>query len=62
VAPHAVEAAMQNSATELPCPSDTSAYDFFPALDGGALQTCQGGLGHNSWYGAGEINALAAVS
>jgi subtilisin family serine protease len=62
VAPHAVEAAMQNSATPLSCPADTSAYDFFPALDGGALQTCQGGTGHNSWYGAGEIDALAAVS
>ena len=25
-------------------------------------QECQGGPGHNSWYGAGQINALSAVT
>jgi subtilisin family serine protease len=57
----ALEAALQNGATPLSCPSDTSAYDFFPAVDGGQPQTCQGGAGHNSWFGAGEVNALNAV-
>ena len=28
----------------------------------GDLQECQGGAGHNSWYGAGQINALRAVT
>jgi hypothetical protein len=54
-------AALQQATNPLPCPSDTSAYAFFPALDGGAPQTCQGGLGHNSWFGSGEVDALKAV-
>src|SRR5215831_5011709 len=58
----ALAAALQQATNAIPCPSDTSAYDFFPALDGGALQTCQGGIGHNSWYGSGEVDALKAVS
>jgi lantibiotic leader peptide-processing serine protease len=57
----ALEAALQQGATPLSCPADTSAYDFFPAVDGGVPQTCQGGTGHNSWFGAGEVNALNAV-
>jgi subtilisin family serine protease len=62
VAPSAVGAAMQASADPIACPDDTSMYDFFPAVDNGALQTCTGGIGNNSWYGAGQINALTAVS
>ena len=54
-------AALQQATNPLPCPSDTSAYEFFPALDGGAPQTCQGGIGHNSWFGSGEVDALKAV-
>ena len=54
-------AALQQAINPIPCPSDTSAYDFFPAVDGGALQTCQGGVGHNSWYGSGEVDALKAA-
>jgi subtilase family serine protease len=57
----ALEAALQQGATALNCPADTSMYDFFPAVDGGQPQTCQGGPGHNSWFGAGEVNALNAV-
>jgi len=57
----ALEAALERGSTPLTCPSDTSAYDFFPAVDGGQLQTCEGGTGHNSWFGAGEVNALNAV-
>jgi len=54
-------AALQQATNPIPCPSDTSAYAFFPAVDGGAPQTCQGGVGHNSWYGSGEVDALKAV-
>lgn len=57
----ALAAALQQATNPIACPSDTSAYAFFPALDGGALQTCQGGVGHNSWYGSGEVDALKAV-
>jgi lantibiotic leader peptide-processing serine protease len=57
----ALAAALQQATNPISCPSDTSAYDFFPAVDGGAPQTCQGGAGHNSWYGSGEIDALKAV-
>ena len=54
-------AALQRAVNPIACPADTSAYDFFPALDNGAPQTCEGGAGHNSWYGAGEVDALKAV-
>jgi subtilisin family serine protease len=57
----ALTAALQQATNPIACPSDTSAYDFFPAVDGGALQTCQGGVGHNGWYGSGEVDALKAV-
>ena len=57
----ALAAALQQATNPIPCPSNTSAYDFFPALDGGAPQTCQGGVGHNSWYGSGEVDALKAA-
>jgi subtilisin family serine protease len=57
----ALAAALQQATNPIACPSDTSAYDFFPAVDGGAPQTCQGGVGHNSWYGSGQVDALKAV-
>ena len=57
----ALAAALQQATNSIPCPNDTSAYAFFPAVDGGAPQTCQGGAGHNGWYGSGEIDALKAV-
>jgi subtilisin family serine protease len=59
--PGAVTAMLDNTADPKACPSDVSAYAFFPALDNGAPQTCQGGSGYNSWYGHGQINALTAV-
>src|SRR5260370_21390542 len=57
----ALAAALQQATNPIPCPSDTSAYAFFPAVDGGAPQTCQGGVGHTSWYGSGEGDALTAA-
>ena len=57
-------AAVRQATDSLACPSPDvlSLYDFWPATDNGALQTCTGGPGHNSWYGAGQVNALKAVS
>jgi subtilisin family serine protease len=59
--PGAVQAILQRTADPIACPVDVSAYAFFPALDNGAPQTCTGGIGSNSWYGAGQVNALSAV-
>ena len=60
VAPGGVQGAMQKSANPLPCP-DASIYQSFPQ-NSGQPQACTGGVPHNSFYGAGEIDALAAVS
>ena len=57
---HAVSAAIERTATPLTCP-DTAQYAFFPSVNDGSPQTCKGGSGHNSFYGAGEVDALAAV-
>ena len=60
-APRAVEGAIASSANPQPCP-DTSQpiYANFPQMSG-EPQECTGGTNHNSFYGAGEIDALAAV-
>jgi lantibiotic leader peptide-processing serine protease len=60
VAPRAVGPAMETSAHPLPCPTDMSFYVNFPQFSG-EPQECTGGTAHNSFYGAGEIDALAAV-
>jgi len=59
--PGAVTARINNTADPIACPTDYTFYAPFPALDGGAAQSCQGGIGYNSWYGHGQVNALKAV-
>jgi len=61
--PGAVTARIDNTADAIACPTPTvlALYAPFPAVDGGAAQTCQGGAGYNSWYGHGQVNALHAV-
>ncbi|WP_214318552.1 S8 family peptidase [Nonomuraea sediminis] len=54
-------AKLQQATNSLTCPTDVSAYEPFPQSDD-SPQSCQGGAGHNSWYGSGEIDALKAVS
>jgi subtilisin family serine protease len=61
VAPRAVEGAMEMTANALPCPTDMTMYANFPQMSG-EPQECTGGSGYNSFFGAGEIVALAAVS
>jgi subtilisin family serine protease len=51
--PSAVSAAITRTATPLACPTDWPADDE---------RQCTGGGGHTSFYGAGEVNALAAAS
>jgi subtilisin family serine protease len=60
--PGSVAAQLQNTADEIPCPPDLSIYAFFPAVDNGAPQVCQGDLDYNSFNGHGQVNALTAVS
>jgi subtilisin family serine protease len=57
----ALSAAVEDATNPIACPTDTSAYAFFPGLDSGAPQTCEGTLTQNSWYGAGEVDAAKAV-
>ena len=61
----AVTGKLFNSADPIACPASyTSPVDYtaFPAVDGGAPQVCQGGLGYNSFNGHGQVNALSAVN
>jgi lantibiotic leader peptide-processing serine protease len=60
--PGAVAAKINNTADPLACPPDLSIYAFFPAVDNGAPQVCQGGTGYNSFNGHGQVNALSAIS
>jgi lantibiotic leader peptide-processing serine protease len=60
--PGAVAAQINNTADATPCPTDLSIYSFFPAVDNGAPQTCQGGFGYNGFNGHGQVNALSAVT
>jgi subtilisin family serine protease len=60
--PGAVAAKLQTTADPIDCPPDPSIYAFFPAVDNGAPQVCQGALNYNSFNGHGQINALSAVT
>jgi len=73
MSPGAVEAHMQQTADPQPCPTElplkgapgTSLQNTpYAAITrpNDEPQECQGGPGHNSWYGAGQINALSAVT
>ena len=48
----ALAAELQQATNPLPCP-DTSIYAPFPQ-NSGEPQSCQGGIGHNSFYGPGR--------
>jgi lantibiotic leader peptide-processing serine protease len=65
--PGQVEAYISQTAVPQPCPSSLPTspppgYASFTAVDNGAPQVCQGGKGHNSWYGTGQADALNAVT
>jgi subtilisin family serine protease len=59
--PGSVTAKLQNTADKIACPPDLSIYAFFPAVDNGAPQVCDGDLSYNSFNGHGQVNALTAV-
>lgn len=60
--PGAVAAKINNTADPMACPPDLSIYSFFPSVNNGAPQTCQGGTGYNGFNGHGQVNALSAVT
>ena len=61
--PDQVGAYLDQTADPQPCPAFLPAgYETFLGLDDQRVQTCQGGLAYNSWYGNGHLNALAAVT
>ena len=55
----AVVAALRATAMKLPCPG---VLDPGVAFFGAPVQVCSGGLGSNSFFGAGLVNAFAAAS
>ena len=59
-----IQSILEQSATPIACPTpeQLALYAPFPSTANGAPVACQGGIGHNSWYGSGEVNALNAVS
>jgi lantibiotic leader peptide-processing serine protease len=61
ISPGANAARIGSTADPMACPSDLSIYAFFPAVDNGAPQKCTGGIGNNSFYGAGQVNARTAI-
>jgi len=61
--PGQVEALMQQTADPQACPETLPAgYAAILGTQSGAPQTCEGGPGYNSWYGAGQVDALNAVT
>jgi subtilisin family serine protease len=64
LSPGRVAALIGQTADPFACPdaATLALYAPFPAVDGGAPQTCQGGIGNNGWYGSGQVNALSAIT
>jgi subtilisin family serine protease len=61
--PGAVAAQISQTADPQACPNTLPAgYLGFTGTNSGAVQSCQGGAGHNSWYGNGQADAFNAVS
>ncbi|ASN53263.1 S8 family serine peptidase [Sinomonas sp. R1AF57] len=59
--PGAVAARIANTADATACPTDMSLYAGVPGNNSEQPQTCTGGTGNNSFYGKGQVNALAAI-
>jgi subtilisin family serine protease len=61
--PGAVASTLSRTADPQACPGTLPAgYLGFTGVNSGAVQECQGGPGHNSWYGDGQVDALNAVT
>jgi subtilisin family serine protease len=63
MSPGRVSALLQQTADPQDCPTTLPAgYASFVGTQSGTPQTCTGGTGHNSWYGAGQVDALSAIT
>jgi subtilisin family serine protease len=64
LSPGRVTAILDQTADGIACPdaATLALYAPFPQFQNGEPQACQGGIGHNSWYGHGQVNALSAVT
>ena len=62
--PGQVQARINNTSDSMSCPTaaELALYASFPSVSNGAPQQCTGGAGYNSWFGHGQVNALAAIS
>jgi subtilisin family serine protease len=61
-----VRSILEQTADPQACPNTLPAgpppYTSFVGLNDEKVQTCQGGPGHNSWYGSGQVDALNAIT
>ena len=56
-------ALLQQTADPQQCPNMLpTGYSSFVSVSNGAPQTCTGGPGHDSWYGAGQVDAYNSVT
>ena len=62
--PNGVKAFLDMTADPQPCPVflPPGYTDVGAGFDSGLFFTCQGGIGNNSWYGSGQVDALNAVT
>jgi lantibiotic leader peptide-processing serine protease len=61
--PGQVASMLSQTADAQACPNTLPpGYLDFTGVNSGAVQECQGGPGHNSWYGNGQVDALNAVT
>jgi lantibiotic leader peptide-processing serine protease len=65
MAPGQVASMLGSTADPQACPTTLpttpSNYLSIRGVNSGAVQHCEGGPGHNSWYGNGQVDALNAV-
>jgi lantibiotic leader peptide-processing serine protease len=64
LSPSRVTALLEQTADGIACPdaATLALYAPFPQGNNGEPVSCQGGIGHNSWYGKGQVNAFSAVT
>jgi lantibiotic leader peptide-processing serine protease len=66
MSPDRVKAYLDQTADPQGCPgilpTVPRAYSGILGTNSGAVQSCQGGTGYNSWYGNGQVNAFNAVT
>jgi subtilisin family serine protease len=63
LSPNQVKALLTQTADRQACPEAfPPAYLDVTGVNSGLVQSCDGGPSYNSWYGAGEVDALNAIT